>query len=56
MAKVESQKAQIRELKIINSQKVYELAETTRRSEVDKRLESLGSQVGEREERAVKLN
>ena len=56
MAKVESQKAQIRELKIINSQKVYELAETTRRSEADKRLESLGSQVGEREERAVKLN
>ena len=53
MAKVESQKAQIRELKIINSQKVYELAETTRRSEVDKRLESLGSQVGEREERAA---
>ena len=56
MAKVESQKAQIRELKIINSQKVYELAETTRRSEVDKRLESLGSQVGEIEERAVQLN
>ena len=56
MAKVEAQKSQIRELKIINSQKVYELAECTRRSEVEKRLKSLGSEVGEREEKAIKLN
>lgn len=47
MARVEKNKAKIRELEIANSQLVFDLAKCERRSEVEARLEEMGSKVTE---------
>ncbi len=47
MAKVESNKAMIKELEIANSQKYYDIARATGRSAVERRLKEIGSEVGE---------
>lgn len=49
MANVEKNKATLRELEIVHSQKVYEVANAGRRSTVIKSLEELGSDVKEPE-------
>lgn len=55
MAKVERNKATIRELEIENSQLVFDLAKSERRSEVEKRLEELGSRVTEPDKPATTI-
>ncbi len=47
MAKVESNKAVIKELEIANSQKYYDMARATGRSAVERRLKEMHSEVGE---------
>lgn len=56
MAKVEEQKAVLRELEIANAQKYYDIARLSGRYAVDKRLESLGSQVREPEKPAYEID
>lgn len=49
MAKVEKNKAELRELEIEHSQKTFEVVKLSRRSSVEKMLIDLGSNVGEAE-------
>lgn len=56
MAKVEKNKATIRELEIVHSQKTYDIVKAGRRSNVEKALSEMGSSVGEPEQQAIKLS
>ena len=47
MARVEKNKAELKELEIANSQKTFEVVSLTRRSTVQKSLQEMGSEVGE---------
>ena len=53
MAEVEKNKEEISELEITNSQLVFDLARSERRSEVETRLGELGSEVREPEKPAT---
>lgn len=55
MAKVEQNKKAIKELEIYRSQMVYDLTAAQKRSEVEKRLEEMGSQVKPAEKPATVL-
>lgn len=55
MAKVERNKAVLKELEIANAQKYYDLAKASGRYEVGQRLKSMGSEVGEADKPAVQM-
>ena len=55
MAKVEKNKATLEELQIAYSQKTYDVASLTRRSSVEARLKTLGSEVAEPEKPAATI-
>ena len=55
LGKVEQGKAKLRELEIICADKTFEVASMSRRSEVQKRLEAMGSKVKEPEKPAIIL-
>lgn len=56
MAKVESNKAVLKELEIENAELTYEVAKAERRTTVEARLKALGSEVTEPEKPAVRLH
>ncbi len=56
MAKVESNKAVLKELEIENAELTYEAAKAERRTTVEARLKALGSGVTEPEKPAVRLH
>jgi len=47
LSKVEKNKAELKELEIVHAQKVFEIADVSRRSSVEAQLKALGSRVGE---------
>ncbi|MBQ9660103.1 MAG: hypothetical protein IJV37_02400 [Bacteroidales bacterium] len=53
MSKVEKNKAVLKELEIVHSQKVFEVVNISRRSSVEKLLEEMGSKVTEAEKPAT---
>ena len=53
MSKVEKNKAVLKELEIVHSQKVFELVGVSRRSSVEQKLGQLGSDVKEAEKPAT---
>ena len=53
MSKVEKNKAVLKELEIVHSQKVFEVVNVSRRSTVEQMLGELGSQVKEAEKPAT---
>jgi hypothetical protein len=53
MSKVEKNKAVLKELEIVHSQKVFELVNVSRRSSVEQMLGQLGSDVKEAEKPAT---
>ncbi len=53
LSKVEKNKAKIREMEIVYSDKTFEVASMSRRSEVEKRLEAMGSALREPERNAI---
>ena len=53
MSKVEKNKATLKELEIVHSQKVFEIVNVSRRSNVEQRLGELGSPVKEAEKPAT---
>lgn len=55
MAKVEKNKATLRELEIQHSQKTFEVVKLSRRSQVESELKRLGSNVGEPQKPATVL-
>ncbi len=55
MAKVERNKAVLKELEIANAQKYYDLAKASGRYDVDQRLKSMGSEVGEARKPATEM-
>jgi len=55
MAKVEKNKAEIKELEIVHAQKVFEVVNVSRRSSVQERLSQMGSDVHEAEKPATVL-
>lgn len=55
MSKVEKNKAVLKELEIVHSQKVYEVVNVSRRSSVEKMLSDMGSSVKEAEQPAILL-
>ena len=55
MAKVEKNKAILRELEIQHSQKTFEVVKLSRRSEVESELKRLGSNIGEPQKPATVL-
>lgn len=55
MAKVEKNKAILRELEIQHSQKTFEVVKLSRRSEVENELKRLGSNIGEPQKPATVL-
>lgn len=55
MAKVEKNKAELKELEIVHSQKTFEVVSLSRRSTVEKMLSEMGSEVREAEEPAKVL-
>lgn len=55
MSKVEKNKAVLKELEIVHSQKVYEVVNVSRRSSVEKMLSDMGSEVKEAEQPATLL-
>ncbi|MBR5924983.1 MAG: hypothetical protein IKZ60_05915 [Bacteroidales bacterium] len=55
LSKVERNKAKIHEMEIIYADKTFEVASMSRRSEVERRLASMGSQVKEPEQQAIAL-
>ena len=55
LSKVERNKAKIHEMEIIYADKTFEVASMSRRSEVEKRLAAMGSQVREPEKQAIAL-
>ena len=52
MSKVEKNKAVLKELEIVHSQKVFEVVNVSRRSSVDELLSGMGSKVTEPEKPA----
>lgn len=56
MAKVENNKAVLKELEIENAELTYEAAKAERRTTVEARLKALGSEVTEPEKPAVRLH
>lgn len=55
MAKVEKNKAVLRELEIQHSQKSFEVVKLSRRSQVESELKRMGSNIGEPQRPAVEL-
>ena len=55
LSKVEKNKARIKEMEIVYADKTFEVASMSRRSEVEKRLQAMGSKVGEPEKQAITL-
>ena len=55
LSKVERNKAKLHEMEIIYSDKTFEVASMSRRSEVEKRLAAMGSKVKEPERQAIAL-
>lgn len=55
MAKVERNKAVLKELEIANTQKYYDLAKASGRYDVEQRLKSMGSEVGEARKPATEM-
>ena len=55
LSKVERNKAKLHEMEIIYSDKTFEVASMSRRSEVEKRLAQMGSQVKEPERQAISI-
>lgn len=55
MAKVERNKAVLKELEIANAQKYYDLAKASGRYDVEQRLKSMGSEVGEARKPATEM-
>ena len=55
MAKVERNKAVLKELEIANAQKYYDLAKASGRYDVEQRLKSRGSEVGEARKPATEM-
>lgn len=55
LAKVEAQKAVIKELEIEHSQKIYEYATLGRRGNVESELEKAGSKLAKPQEPAIRL-
>lgn len=55
MAKVERNKAVLKELEIANAQKYYDLAKASGRYDVEQRLKSMGSDVGEARKPATEM-
>ena len=53
MSKVEKNKAVLKELEIVHSQKVFELVNVSRRGSVEEMLEQLGSKVKEADKPAT---
>ena len=53
MSKVEKNKAELKELEIVHSQKVFDLVNVSRRTSVEEMLEQLGSNVREAEKPAT---
>ena len=55
LSKVERNKAKLHEMEVIYSDKTFEVASMSRRSEVEKRLAAMGSKVKEPERQAIAL-
>ena len=55
MAKDERNKAVLKELEIANAQKYYDLAKASGRYDVEQRLKSMGSEVGEARKPATEM-
>lgn len=55
LSKVEKNKARIREMEIVYADKTFEAASMSRRSEIEKRLEAMGSKVREPEKQAIEI-
>ena len=55
LSKVERNKARINEMEIIYADKTFEVASMSRRSEVEKRLQAMGSKVKEPEKQAITI-
>lgn len=55
MVKVERNKAVLKELEIANAQKYYDLAKASGRYDVEQRLKSMGSEVGEARKPATEM-
>lgn len=55
LSKVEKNKARIREMEIVYADKTFEVASMSRRSEIEKRLEAMGSKVREPEKQAIEI-
>lgn len=55
MAKVERNKAVLKELEIANAQKYYDLAKASGRYDMEQRLKSMGSEVGEARKPATEM-
>ena len=53
MSKVEKNKAVIKELEIVHSQKVFEVVDVSRRASVEQLLEQMGSKVKEADKPAT---
>ena len=56
LSKVEKNKARIKEMEIVYADKTFEVASMSRRSEVEKRLEAMGSKVKEPEKQAIEID
>ena len=55
LSKVERNKAKIKEMEIVYADKTFEVASMSRRSEVEKRLQTMGSKVKEPEKQAITI-
>ena len=53
MSKVEKNKAELKELEIVHSQKVFEIVNVSRRASVEQLLGEMGSKVTEAEQPAI---
>lgn len=56
LSKVEKNKARIKEMEIVYSDKTFAVASMSRRSEVEKRLEAMRSKVKEPEKQAIEID
>ena len=55
LSKVENNNGKIKEMEIIYADKTFEVASMSRRSEVEKRLQAMGSKVKEPEKQAITI-
>ena len=55
LSKVEKNKARIKEMEIVYADNTLEVASMSRRSEIEKRLEAMGSKVREPEKQAIEI-